>query len=703
MKKQNAISFYLQLIRFRKVFFIKVFVLLTILASAQGKFTGDADDLNRKMKLKKLPTMSVWDKNGNKHDLADYINKNQLNEGKPIMLATFGTFGNYSIDELNDVANSSIPDEYNVIVLCVGDMAAMTKRKITNEGYEKNWSKFMVAKMLWDDLKLFYKEAWPFSVFADKDRNILYYSDGWIKPVKEVKLLLDQIQAKKMVYGKCWYTKKGGIAGKDDADAYYYVEVKAEGNKIMEKQGTKTKTLSETNYIYKDNVYYYDGIVKSSTDEGQETFTGQFKEGVPVTTVKGWHNNGKIRLNMPLNGTAKAFDSEGQLSMEGLMQNGLGNGNFSNYEKGVKTAEYSYKEGKLEGLVKEFKNGELVKEYLIMPQYEDYRELKNGLQAVKIKKLWGYVDRNGKEVIAPQYESTLYDFEEGVASVKLNGNWIDIDQKGKKITDEEGKKIKKNWKYDVKVYKTKPEILKFLKENFIANLYNEKFKNDTRVESLDPILKIDIPMVAVDFDIPYSNIAGIQVKKGESRWYIQLIGKIDQPDETFQRTEENIVLEYSVKAPLAYQIKENLRQLAILNGGRMIAEEISQLSQSVLFDILDKAVKAGKGYKESSSTRIVDASFSKSKYVYGYEYSGNKNTITYTGLEWDKFSTAYYEKEKGSELTKISIAFYESLNINADYEKGSDTKTSSIRIYVPDDQVLKVIAAIYRIEELNKE
>jgi len=400
MKKKNLIFFYLQLIRFRKLFLIKVFVLLSLLPSAQGKFMGDADDLSRKTKLKKIPTMSVWDKKGTKYDLADYISKNQLNEGKPIMLATFGTFGNYSIDELNDVANSSIPDEYNVIVLCVGDMAAMTGTKITKEGYERNWSKFMVAKMLWDDLGLFYKNTWPFSVFADKDRNILYYSDGWIKPVKEVKLLLDQIQAKKMVYGKCWYTEKGEIAGKDDAGAYYYVEVKSEENKIIEKQGTKTKSLSETNYIYKDNVYYYDGIVKSSTEEGQETFIGQFKEGVPVTALKGWHSDGKIRIDMPLNGTAKAFDTEGQLTMEGPMQNGLGNGSFSYYAKGVKTAEYSYKEGKLEGLFKEFKDGELVKEYLIMPQYEDYREIKSGLQAVKIREVQSKKPADAKGFLA---------------------------------------------------------------------------------------------------------------------------------------------------------------------------------------------------------------------------------------------------------------------------------------------------------------
>jgi len=663
---------------------------------------GDADDLSRKTKLKKIPTMSVWDKKGTKYDLADYISKNQLNEGKPIMLATFGTFGNYSIDELNDVANSSIPDEYNVIVLCVGDMAAMTGTKITKEGYERNWSKFMVAKMLWDDLGLFYKNTWPFSVFADKDRNILYYSDGWIKPVKEVKLLLDQIQAKKMVYGKCWYTEKGEIAGKDDAGAYYYVEVKSEENKIIEKQGTKTKSLSETNYIYKDNVYYYDGIVKSSTEEGQETFIGQFKEGVPVTALKGWHSDGKIRIDMPLNGTAKAFDTEGQLTMEGPMQNGLGNGSFSYYAKGVKTAEYSYKEGKLEGLFKEFKDGELVKEYLIMPQYEDYREIKSGLQAVKIKGLWGYVDRNGKEVIAPKYESTLYDFEEGVASVKLNDKWIDLDQKGKVITNEESKEIKKNWKYDVKIYKTKPEILEFLQKNFVPNLYNERYKNDSRIESLDPTLKIDAPMVALHLDIPYSNIAGIQAENYGDQWLIHIVGKIVEPKKSFQKTEKHIVLDYLVKGQLAHQIKGNLRELAILNGGRMISEELNGLSQSALFDILDKAVKASKGYKENSSTRIVDASFSKNKYVYGYDNNGNKNSVTYTGLEWDKFSTAYYEKEKGSELTKISITFFESVNINADYEKGSDSKNRSIGIYVPDEQVLKVIAAIYRIEELNK-
>lgn len=681
-----------------RLILINVFVFLVMMATGQGKFIGNADELNRKTKLKKLPTMSVWDKKGNKHDLADYINKNQLNEGKPIMLATFGTFGNYSIDELNDVANSSIPDEYNVIVLCVGNMKAMTGTGITEDGYEKNWPKFMVAKMLWDDLKLFYKESWPFSVFTDKDRNILYYSDGWIKPVKEVKLLLNQIQSKKIIYGKYWYTKKAEFVDKDDPDAYYYVEVKAEGNKIREKQGTKTKTLMETNYIYKDNGYYYDGIFKASTEEGQETFTGEFKEAVPVTTVKAWHSNGKIKFSLPLNGTAKAFDNDGQLTMEGPMQNGLGNGNFTNYEKGVKTAEYSYKNGNIEGLIKEFKEGELVKEYLIKPEYESYGELKSGLQNVKIKGLWGYVDRNGKQVIAPQYESTLYNFEEGVASVELNGKWINIDQNGKIITESESTEIKKNWKYDVKVYKTKTEVLRFLQQNFVPKLYNERFKNDTRIESLDPTLKFEIPLVAGDYDIPYSKIVSITAKQYDLRWYIELVGEIVEEGESFLKTDHTLALDYSVSKSLANQIAANLRQLAILNGAKLIMEDMKNLSSSELFEQVNKAVNAAIGYS-AENKKITAAGFSKDKCMVIFDDSGDKKSETRTGMDWSRLRDFHYEKKKNLSVTDISLWFSESAKFTEVNQSNSKWNTHFFHIYVPDDQLLKTIAALHLLKE----
>jgi len=456
MKKRRTLYFYLQHVSFLKLFFVMTFVLLNLLAPAQGKFTGDADDLNRRLKLKKLPAISVWDKNGSKHDLDEYINKNQPNSGKPVMLIAFGMEGDYSADEITEVAKSTIPDEYNVIVLCAGNRAQVDKGIRTI--IQKVWPKLMVVNFLWDDLNKFYKDGWPFSVFADKDKNVLYFDDGWIKPVKQVAFVLEQIKNKKFSTEQQWFNKKGEMTSSNDPEAYYFTELKATGNRITDMQGTKEKKLYSISYIYKDDNYYYDGVAEASTDTGQPLFSGKFKEGVALSTVMGWYRDGKIRFNIPFNGTAKSFNANGKLTMEGDMKNGLGDGLFTFYTSDSTKETFVFKNGEKNGLSVRYKKDKIECERILSPLYEDnypYDCFEDGLQLVKTKAgLYGFINKEGKVIIPVKYKYAANFYGKGLAKVSMqpkNENSLYGDPDSLGLIDKTGKEVLPlfHWKLDI--------------------------------------------------------------------------------------------------------------------------------------------------------------------------------------------------------------------------------------------------------------
>ncbi|MDO5089994.1 MAG: WG repeat-containing protein [Cardiobacteriaceae bacterium] len=66
------------------------------------------------------------------------------------------------------------------------------------------------------------------------------------------------------------------------------------------------------------------------------------------------------------------------------------------------------------------------------PRYEQHRPASEGLAAVSRHGLWGFVDRQGQEIIAPQFEA-VWEFREGMAAVKKNGRWGFIDASGRMI------------------------------------------------------------------------------------------------------------------------------------------------------------------------------------------------------------------------------------------------------------------------------
>ena len=74
------------------------------------------------------------------------------------------------------------------------------------------------------------------------------------------------------------------------------------------------------------------------------------------------------------------------------------------------------------------KSGKMV----IAPQFNEALRFSEGLASVKSGDKWGYIDKSGNMVIAPQYEMA-YQHQEGLAAVKQGGRWGFIDNTGKMV------------------------------------------------------------------------------------------------------------------------------------------------------------------------------------------------------------------------------------------------------------------------------
>jgi hypothetical protein len=63
-------------------------------------------------------------------------------------------------------------------------------------------------------------------------------------------------------------------------------------------------------------------------------------------------------------------------------------------------------------------------------KWTDYRGFREALAAVAVDKKWGYVDRQGRYQIAPQFEDVM-PFSQRLARVRIGGKWGFIDRSGK--------------------------------------------------------------------------------------------------------------------------------------------------------------------------------------------------------------------------------------------------------------------------------
>lgn len=83
------------------------------------------------------------------------------------------------------------------------------------------------------------------------------------------------------------------------------------------------------------------------------------------------------------------------------------------------------------------------KEVVIKPQFEDCRKFNNGIAPVKMNGVWGFINKEGKYLINPQYQDFAVNdkdysyrvFINDIASVKKNGKWGAINKNGKVVID----------------------------------------------------------------------------------------------------------------------------------------------------------------------------------------------------------------------------------------------------------------------------
>ena len=72
-------------------------------------------------------------------------------------------------------------------------------------------------------------------------------------------------------------------------------------------------------------------------------------------------------------------------------------------------------------------------EWVIKPRFEDAIFFSEGLAAVKIGSLWGFIDKTGTVEIAPKFSEARC-FHEGVVAVAIDGKWGYIDKGGTLLT-----------------------------------------------------------------------------------------------------------------------------------------------------------------------------------------------------------------------------------------------------------------------------
>jgi len=82
--------------------------------------------------------------------------------------------------------------------------------------------------------------------------------------------------------------------------------------------------------------------------------------------------------------------------------------------------------------------GDIVPEVArVLPAYYSYGlssecGFSEGLAAVEVVEGWGYVNKEGKFIINPQFDDAM-PFSEGLAGVKIGGNFGFIDKSGKYV------------------------------------------------------------------------------------------------------------------------------------------------------------------------------------------------------------------------------------------------------------------------------
>ncbi|MGL4567916.1 MAG: WG repeat-containing protein [Fusobacteriaceae bacterium] len=136
-------------------------------------------------------------------------------------------------------------------------------------------------------------------------------------------------------------------------------------------------------------------------------------------------------------GKAVSKYSNGQIKEEFSFKNGKPNGIFKvYYENGQLKEEGSYKDSKLNGSYKKYyENGHIsykdgVSFLLDGTLYSDLSQpFSDGLAVVEIGGKYGFIDKSGNLVIPAKFDKA-WEFSDGLANVEIDGKWGFIDKSG---------------------------------------------------------------------------------------------------------------------------------------------------------------------------------------------------------------------------------------------------------------------------------
>ena len=455
-------------------------VLLPICSSSQGIYTIDRrtlnlsgdQDLNRILFNPQLPELEVEVKEGYKFDLRQFIRSNAKHKNMPVLIITTYDFCSGCIEFIKMIQAAGIAGKYNVVAIYErtgsdkSNGGAALENLLMKKDLGKTCTDVLFVTVDADKSgRAFLERATPLFLFCDKDLKPVH---GFISlriggdNFKElVELPLDLIASGQMSRKELWYNSEMEIQRKGDKNAILKRTLLEQDGRVMLSLAFKDTVVYRRNYLLKDSILVYDGshvenYLTGDTAKGfslKKYYKMNFSNGRATSDFTTYNRDGSTNIVIPYNGIMKNYDDSGHLATEGMMVNGLGEGIFTyynnkkiawkitflhgevsgpylRYEDGILKTKGNYLKGKGGGLLVVYDStGNFSYETYQSDKYDETGHFKDGLARVSKDGEYGYIDKNGTEVIQIQF-SEASDFENGKAKVTRNNRNYIINVKG---------------------------------------------------------------------------------------------------------------------------------------------------------------------------------------------------------------------------------------------------------------------------------
>lgn len=426
-------------------------------------------DDTRILNNKSLPDIEIEDASGKTSTLHSFIRQNIRFRGKPLLLVSTYDFCGGCMGILMELNKQGLGRKYNVLVVYEiireKDKESQHKKIITKTEPDPSNPQFLHVRAPQESFagKLM-TNATPLLLFCDASLSPVF---GYVSLSKDVALthaarILELMEKGLAARKKLSYDRQGLPISNLDKSLFLTREIVESGNRLKLSYGVKSKVISSTSFIVNDSMFVKDGLEqafhftfdKDSNVLVKPYISAEYKSGRPVSGITSYHENGKTATNWPLEGSFKSFDENGNLISEGPVKNGLGDGLFRGYKNKLLSFEVNMRNGLYHGAYRNYKNGKLYtsgsysfgRESGLKQQYKDDGSLdyekyyssryertsdyEEGLALVYSNGKYGFIDRNGREVIPLQFDEAK-SFKDGKAEVSKNGRKFFINKEGK--------------------------------------------------------------------------------------------------------------------------------------------------------------------------------------------------------------------------------------------------------------------------------